>query len=141
MVKRDDRWLVTVPCLPFSCSRCGKFKPRTYSHHMPGTSRLTRYHQCVGCQQKFRSEQITRADIRRWLTRDDQDIVPFLPAACPSCHSTRHRTYSVNTSTTNATMRYHTCNNCGERYRSVQIGRDGMQKWLPDADRIDLGRG
>tara|TARA_R110000796_G_scaffold229663_1_gene347046 strand:+ start:2825 stop:3253 length:429 start_codon:yes stop_codon:yes gene_type:complete len=137
--KHDDRFLITVPFLPFTCPRCQAFKPRTY--RVERRRPVTRYHQCSVCSFKYRSTEITREEIRDWLVKDVPDVVPFLAFNCPTCKAFKPRTYSVNRSDQNATMRYHTCKNCGDRYRSVQVDRSTMQRWMPDSDRLDLGRG
>lgn len=66
--------------------------------------------------------------------------VPFLPFGCPNCGKFKPKTYSVNKSPRHRTMRYHTCQNCGQRYRSVQITRSDMAQWLPDHLRKHLPR-
>ena len=66
------------------------------------------------------------------------ETVPFLPFRWPNCGSFKPLTYSVNRSPNMPTMRYHTCQNCRVKYRSVQIERKDLHKWLPDDQRKKL---
>lgn len=42
--------------------------------------------------------------------------VPFIPWRCPTCNSTKPRTYSQHGS-----VRYHLCQECGLRFRSREL--------------------
>lgn len=61
--------------------------------------------------------------------RGDRDFVPcvrFLPFRCPRCGAFKPRTYTVR-----ARLRYHQCQACGQRYKSLEIEQHDLPEWSP----------
>lgn len=59
----DDAQTPCVPYVPFSCPFCGRHKPITSGPQ--GGGRL-RYHKCQACGRRYRSWQLTAADVPDW---------------------------------------------------------------------------
>jgi len=57
-------------------------------------------------------------------------IVPFLPFRCPRCSSGKPRTYTVRRDPDAPTTRYHRCQSCGQRYRSIELRRSDLRSWV-----------
>lgn len=57
-------------------------------------------------------------------------IVPFLPFACPVCQSTKPRTYTVRGGSDEPRTRYHQCQSCGQRYKSIELRRCDLRSWV-----------
>lgn len=63
--------------------------------------------------------------------RDELDdrlpIVPFCPFRCPRCGRSKPFTYGQK-----GRIRYHRCQECGTRYRSLELGRGDLAAWSED---------
>lgn len=53
-----------------------------------------------------------------------QPAVPYCPFRCPRCDATKPRTYKVV-----GRLRYHRCQSCDTRYRSVEVGPGEIDGW------------
>lgn len=67
-VEGEAEAVAIVPFVPWRCPSCGDSKPRTYSQRG-----RVRYHQCQACQLRYRSIEISAADLAEHpLLRDPQ---------------------------------------------------------------------
>lgn len=46
----------------------------------------------------------------------DEQPVPFVPVRCPRCRARKPRTYGQD-----RRIRYHECQKCGHKYRSLEV--------------------
>lgn len=60
---------------------------------------------------------------------DNLRAVPFVPFRCPRCGALKPFTYGLR-----GRVRYHKCNGCGTRFRSVEMTRE-------ECARFDAGPG
>jgi hypothetical protein len=56
--------------------------------------------------------------------------VPFCPVRCPRCGAAKPFTYGQK-----GRIRYHRCQECNCRYRSLELRRDQLQTFDPPAAR------
>lgn len=55
---------------------------------------------------------------------DRLPIVPFCPFRCPRCKAAKPKTYKVL-----QRLRYHRCQHCGTKYRSVELNPTELHTW------------
>lgn len=67
MGEDDDRFLPIIPFLPFCCPKCGSDKPRTHAVRRDPDAPTERSHVCSNCGQKYRSIEIRRGELGRWI--------------------------------------------------------------------------
>jgi tRNA(Ile2) C34 agmatinyltransferase TiaS len=65
------------------------------------------------------------------MTRPDElndqlPVVPFCPFRCPRCTASKPFTYGQK-----GRIRYHRCQECGTRFRSLELRRDQLQTFDP----------
>jgi len=64
------------------------------------------------------------------FNEDDQvPMVPFVPFRCPHCGRHKPFTYGVV-----GRVRYHKCQACGKKYRSLEVAPGDVQGWPPPRD-------
>ena len=62
---------------------------------------------------------------------DDQlPVVPFCPFRCPRCQASKPFTYGQK-----GRVRYHRCQECNTRFRSLELRRDQLATFDPPALR------
>lgn len=57
---------------------------------------------------------------------DSEQPVPFVPVRCPKCKARKPRTYGQD-----RRVRYHACQECGHKFRSLEVGPDAVQGFSP----------
>lgn len=67
----DERWLPVVPFLPFACPQCRSTKPKTYTVRGGGDTPKTRHHKCQSCGVRYKSIELRRNELRRWVDRNE----------------------------------------------------------------------
>lgn len=67
-------------------------------------------------------------------TDDTTQIVPFVPFRCPQCGRPKPFTSGVR-----GRLRYHTCRNCGCKYRSYEVEQEDAHQWFRAQDPPSSG--
>lgn len=62
----------------------------------------------------------------RDLNDDRLPVVPFVPFRCPKCRASKPFTYG-----STGRMRYHRCQDCGTKFRSLELRPTEMADWEP----------
>jgi len=57
-------------------------------------------------------------------------IVPFMPFRCPACRHAKPKTYTVRQGGGVPATRHHKCQNCGQRYKSIELKREDLKAWV-----------
>lgn len=64
---------------------------------------------------------------------DELPCVPFLPWRCPACNGGRTFTYGKR-----GRIRYHRCQHCGKRFRSLQLEQDQLEQYSSGDELLAL---